>query len=220
MKKNISIICLIICTIAFAAAGQNDIPLSPSSGGSSVQTLALQNGDILFSTTNSLVSNIVRVGTSGPISHVAIVTDMLTQNSAAPLIFVVESVSPKVRKLLFEDYSKDATVIVAFRHPNATNAQRASIVAWLNKQAEMGVSYNLWAALLAAPKFNYLQKLHLVDFGKTKGTFCSKLVIDAYKEVGIDLGRLSPGQNWDPNSLATLQWFDDLNYVGHIKYTP
>ena len=189
-------------------------PLTPSAGDRSIAASVLSPGDILFASTNDTKSYLIRKFTGGgPASHVAIISDAFGGN-----YFVVEALSGGVRKTALPDFLAANSTVVAFRYPSLDQARTGNIIAYLN--GRIGAPYDYWGAFTSS-----LFKLNgadvTVDYGQftTQKTYCSKLVIEAYQQANIDLCRLTSGWT-SPNDLATMTWFNQLTYVGHLEYTP
>jgi uncharacterized protein YycO len=191
-----------------------DPPLTPTNGGQSIDASALQPGDILFASTNDPTSYFIRVFTGGgPASHVAVVSDNI-----GGAYFVIEALGSGVQKNTLTDFLNVNSIVVAFRYPNISAGDMSTVLAYLN--ARIGAPYDIWGAVKAA-FFKLNNNDVVVDYGqfKTQGTYCSKLLIEAYLQANVNLCTLSGGSG-APNDLITMTWFDILNYVGHLKYTP
>lgn len=195
---------------------QTDPPLTPSSGGMSIDGRLLQVGDVIFSTTNKPLSWLIRLlSGEGPVSHVAIVSDKV-----GDLVFIIEAVGTGVRKVPIENFLIDNKIAVAFRYPNISAAQTNNFIApYLNSR--IGTQYDKFGAMSSiSTLFRFNNKKVEVDYGQlnSQKTYCSKLMLEAYQSANIDLSQVTG--NWSPNGLVTLSWTDILVYVGHLKYAP
>lgn len=193
-----------------------DPPLTPASGGRSIDGRSLEVGDILFSTTNNVSSIIIRRFTGGgPASHVAVVSDLI-----ANTVWVVEAVTTTgVRKISLDDFLSENSFAAAFRYPSISSNSKTALVQYLNER-QGRVGYDYYGAA-ASPYFRLSSRQVQVDYGQrgSQKTYCSKLYIEAMQHAGISI--LSVTGGWStPNDLVTMSWTNDLHYVGHLKYTP
>lgn len=192
----------------------NDPPLTPSNGGRSIVGGSLHVGDLIFTSVDNTKSKLIRKFTGGgPASHVAAVSDI-----TAGIVFIIEAISSGVRKIPLDDFLRENSNVVAFRYPSISSSQVQLFSAYLNDR--VGAKYDYFGAGVAT--FFKLNDLDVqVDYGefKTKRTFCSRLMIEGFLQANISVCSLTGG--WGtPNDLATLTWTDQLQYVGHLKYTP
>ena len=193
------------------------IPLEPGNGGRSVLSDVLQSGDIILSTTPNFGSEAIRAITSGgPASHVRLYvgTDVI---GTPAVIEAVPDGGVRVADLI-TDLQGD-TVAVAFRFPNITLGAQDSVKAFAQQQ--LGQSYNFFGIVQQA----LFRLLPAVDLIVNLGTpdnqtfFCSQLVIAAYDSAGTPL-TLTPPAFQSPNDIVPLQWFGELDYIGHLKFQP
>lgn len=191
-----------------------DPPLTPSNGGKSIDGRSLAVGDIIFSSVENTSSMLIRKFTGGgPASHVAVVSDII-----AGIVFVIEAISSGVRKVPLEAFLAENSNAVAFRYPNISSSQTQLLSSYLNER--IGANYDYFGAG-SSPFFKLDERKIEVDYGqyKTRKTYCSKLLIEAFQVSNISICELTGG--WStPNELVTLTWTDTLTYVGHLKYTP
>jgi len=208
-----------------AAFSADDIPLDPGTGGMSIAEDMLAMGDIILSTTAAPVSQVIRSFTDGPISHAMIyIGDGL----------VVEAISEGVVNRSLGDAISDATVAVAFRHPQLADEMAWRMRDWLGRQ--LGRAYDYWGIFQQA-RFrinssicdtlsgsardrcrNFMGRVYLGTHENDR-FFCSKLVLAAYRDVGLSLTATLP--HWaSPNDIANLRLSHTLDYVGHLKAPP
>jgi uncharacterized protein YycO len=204
---------------AFAA----DVPLSPANGGRSIDTSALEVGDIILSTTKDPASLGIRVITSAPVSH-----SMLYVGGGQ----VVEAVASGVKLHQLADAISDATVAVAFRHPSVTTEQALRARDFAGRQLDkkynyVGVVRQLpfriddarYCSTLRDPARtwcrNFLGRVYL-GTGTNDTFFCSQLILAAFADAGVPLTTSPPVWN-SPGEIAELSWKGTLNYVGHLK---
>lgn len=193
---------------------RTDPPLTPSNGGKSIDGRSLKLGDLIFSSVDNTSSMLIRKFTGGgPASHIAAVSDL-----TANIVFVIEAISGGVRKIPLETFLKENSNAVAFRYPKINDVQVKQFVKYLNER--IGAKYDFFGAGISTV-FKLNDKTVQVDYGefKTKKTYCSKLMIEAFSQSGISVAAVTGGWS-SPNDLAKLRWTNDLIYVGHLKYTP
>ncbi|HJQ31286.1 MAG TPA: papain-like cysteine protease family protein, partial [Pyrinomonadaceae bacterium] len=213
-------------SLGTAAAFSTDIPLDPGTGGRSIGLDALEPGDIILSTTNAGISRAIRAMTGSAVSHAMIYTGDGGQ--------VVEAVGDGVIFRPLAQAIADATVAVAFRHPNITSDQALLVRDFVGQQ--IGKSYNYWGIVRQA-RFqidraycrllsgdaraeceNFVGRVWL-GTADNETFFCSQLVLAAYEAAGLPLTSNPP--NWgSPDDLAQLRLSNRLNYVGHLKAPP
>lgn len=207
----------LITAMSFAQIEQDLPPLSPKNGGRSILPSILQVGDIIVSTTNQLASSIIRNQTDLPISHARIVYNV--QNTSNPEFF--EAVHTGVRVLTYKDMMKGDTLSVALRKTTLSADKVKELQDWLigkiGSDYDFGGVFEEWLAL----KIKWLDKVRSVALGSPKKFYCSELVAEAYKTIGMDLLKYKngmPNRNSAPGRFVALSWFDELSYVGHLKY--
>jgi uncharacterized protein YycO len=201
------------------------IPLDPGAGGMSIGPSALQEGDIILSTTADPSSAVIRWGTGSQISHASIYVG----NGQ-----VVESLADGVQIKTVANAIADDSVAVAFRFPNLQPQQSIAICDFA--RGKVGKKYDYWGIVRQAPfqlaNF-YCDRLDPAERNncrnwngrvflgtQTNDTFmCSELVVAAYQAGGVPLTSTPP--SWSsPEELAELRLNNKLGYVGHLKTTP
>lgn len=204
--------------VSFTGSDSTEIPLSPSNGGMSIDDASLQTGDILLSTSNSLVSGAIRLATNSPISHAAIYIG----NGE-----VVEAITDGVVLQSLEEALRDDTVSVAFRYPNLTEAQGLLIKDFVGKN--LGTPYNYWGIVKGSPFFiaHSHSRIYRVDLRTRDNSsfFCSQLVIAAYQQAGVPItseqpNLVTPGDlaRMREDQVPEIQFGSQLlQYVGHLK---
>ncbi len=202
----------------------SDIPLDPGNGGRSIGLDLLQAGDIIVSTTADITSDLIRFASNAPVSHAMIYTGDGGQ--------VVEAIRDGVVFHPLDEAIANATVAVAFRHPDLTEEQAWRIRDFVGQQ--IGKSYNYWGIVRQAG-FQLDRRTFCSDksggeydrcvnwAGRVNmGTatndefFCSQLVLAAYETAGVPLTSTPPHWN-SPGDLAELRLSGMLGYVGHLK---
>jgi uncharacterized protein YycO len=195
------------------------IPLDPGAGGRSIGTDALEIGDIVVSTTPAWISRRIKEVTGSPVSHA-----MLYIGGGQ----VVESILEGVTLRSLGEAVKEATLAAAYRHPrlSSTQALRVRDAVGLN----LGKGYDF--AGIAGQAGFALDRAVLcleadIECIRRVGTnnmrlerkdrfFCSELVADAFRQVGLPLTDTPP--SWvSPDDIANLRIRGHLEYVGHLK---
>lgn len=201
----------------------DDIPLAPNEGGRSISPDALERCDILLSTTSHWDSEVIRNLTQSVISHV------LIHYSGG---LVVEAIKSGVEQKSIDKAIAQSYVVVVFRYPGLTDAQKNTIDKFLAdhldtpydfvgaiESADFVKDHNI-CNLLSSEKAKAACKAFkgIVNFGKGNDTkfFCSELVLRAFQEAGIQLTKTAPQYN-SPDKIQKLA-FKTLTYVGHLKY--
>lgn len=202
-------------------------PLTPATGGWSIDPSGLRTADIIVSTTDALRSTAIRVGTFSPVSHSAVyVGDGL----------VVEAVGEGVVLRTMEESLADETLAVALRFERLSLDDAAKIRDYAGRQLDK--PYNI-VGLIAQAGFKVLEAqcarmfpgepaysqcveaVWQLWFEPTEPNkfFCSQLVIDAYANAGRPLTAL-PGTAMSPGDVAALALTGDLRYAGHLLWVP
>jgi uncharacterized protein YycO len=188
------------------------IPLDPGAGGMSIDARSLQNADIIVSTTNAKVSKVIRAGTFSPVSHSMLyIGDEL----------IVEAIASGVVLRSIYEAVQDATLAVAYRHPDITDISGLKIRDFVGFQ--LGKGYNfVGIGQQATYKVCVIGGSIVCQIAarnikiKRDEFFCSELVFAAYKSVGLKLSDVEP--NWsEPAHIPRLSLKKALNYVGHIR---
>ncbi|SFW90262.1 YiiX/YebB-like N1pC/P60 family cysteine hydrolase [Chitinophaga sancti] len=215
--KSIGIVSVSLSNIPVICSAQQLPPLSPQNGGRSILPSLLKTGDILLSTTNQLSSRIIRNQTDLPISHASIVYNTNDANNPE----IAEAVSSGVRIISYKDVMKDDTLCVAIRKTNLSNQDIKTLQEWLltkiGSDYDFGGVFEEWLAL----KAQWMNNLRSIALGNPKKFYCSELVNEAYKGIGINLLKYNgpyPNRNSAPGRFVELTWFNELDYIGHLKY--
>lgn len=213
---------------------QQRLLLTPANGGIQITPEDLRPGDIVLSSTHSLVSMGVRLVTVAPVSHAAL---YLGDGN------FVEAVGAGVRLRSTQEYMDGESTIVAFRHPGVDQSH----VAALNEFARLhaGKKYNTAGIVLQAPfsigrqycelplvpglvRDFCIRGLAAIQLGAIKNDrfFCSQFVLEAYRHAKLPLTTADPRlispadllhmREGDVPSVRTEQ---ALQYVGHLKTT-
>ncbi len=207
-----------------STAQSSSIPLDPGVGGRSIGMDALQQGDIIISTTNDSDSKLIRFVTGSEISHASVYVG----NG-----MVIEAVPDGVLERSLETSLMDDTVAVAYRHVNMTpeNAQR--VTDFLRKARESKAKFDYWSLVRVAPYQiinNFCSSLPADAQERCRqqarnfrtGTdmnnefYCSELVFKALKAAGLSISDVEP--SWSsPQDVVRLNHNGTLLYVGHLK---
>lgn len=208
--------------------------LVPLADGIPIAGDALQNGDILLSSTQSALSLGIRAFTLSPVSHAA----LYVGNGS-----VVEAVGAGVQQRPLADFLAGESTVVAFRHPDVSPEQAQLLSAYAHKQ--VGKKYNPVGIVLQAPftvQRRYcelpvvpgfvrdlcVRGLGAIYLGAVRNDrfFCSQLVLQAYQVAGLPLTTANPllvspadllhMREGDVPSVSTEQ---ALQYLGHLKLT-
>ena len=209
--------------------------LNPSNGGQLIGKDAMQAGDILLSSTDSLASLGIRVFSVSPVSHASI---YLGNGQVA------EAVTSGIQVRSVDDFIAGEATIVAFRHPAIAPAHILPMRSFVDKH--VGQKYNFVGIVLQAP-FTLERRvceLPLVpglvrDFcvrgvaavqlglGSQDKFFCSQFVLQAFNQAGLPLTDSDP-RLFAPSDLLNMREGDvssvkikqTLQYVGHLKTRP
>jgi uncharacterized protein YycO len=180
-------------------ASRAPIALDPGIGGCSIGYSALQDADIIVSTTRARTSLAIRVGTASVVSHAA-----LYCGSGS----IIEAIGQGVVSRSIDDALADDALAVTYRSPDMKPGISSAIIKFAS--AQIGKSYDLRGALSADSLI-----LCLVSGPRPSAFFCSELVVEAYKRGGLPLTTL-PSQCYTPDDLAQIA-IQRLVYVGHLK---
>ncbi|WP_337261349.1 MULTISPECIES: YaeF family permuted papain-like enzyme [unclassified Serratia (in: enterobacteria)] len=199
-----------------------------------VDAAALQDGDLLFSSTIGLTSLGIRIFSASSVSHVAI---YLGQGQVA------EAVGDGVQIVSLDDALAHSDKLFALRMPGLAPTQAEQIRHFAKQKA--GSRYNYQGIIEMMPFMVTKQLCSLNPFSKdfrqqcVKGLaaaqlsastadessyFCSQFVLAAFEHAGRPLtlassGWVSPGDllHMREGDIATLAPNQTLAYVGHIK---
>ena len=191
-----------------------NIPLDPGNGGRSIDTSALQIGDIILSTTNQVPSKLIRFATNSPVSH-----SMLYVGGGQ----VVEAVGEGVRLVPIETALADANFAVAVRYPGLTNEQALKIRDYADHQLGKPYDYRYGVVGQALFRLDLVCGFPMEQVGRVNlgtGTndkwFCSELVIASFAAADVPLTKTPP--SWtSPGDIVPLVLNGNLEYVGHLK---
>jgi hypothetical protein len=209
--------------------------LNPSNGGQLISADAMQAGDILLSSADSLASVGIRVLSVSSVSHASI---YLGNGQVA------EAVTSGIQVRNVEDFIAGEATIVAFRHPAILPTNMPPMRSFVDKH--VGQKYNFVGIVLQAP-FTLERRvceLPLVpglvrDFcvrgvaavqlglGSQDKFFCSQFVLQAFNQAGLPLTDADP-RLFAPTDLLNMREGDvssvkvkqTLQYVGHLKIRP
>jgi hypothetical protein len=211
---------------------QKRLLLTPSNGGVQIAASDLKPGDIVLSSTRSMVSMGVRLITVAPVSHAAL---YLGEGS------FVEAVGAGVRIRTTQEYMDGESTIVAFRHPGVGQEHVTALNAFAQQHA--GKKYNTAGIVLQAPfsiarqycelplipslvRDYCIRGMAAIQLGAIKNDrfFCSQFVLEAYRHAKLPLTTADPRlispadllhmREGDVPSVRTEQ---SLQYVGHLK---
>ncbi|MHA7845650.1 YaeF family permuted papain-like enzyme [Serratia sp. D1N4] len=199
-----------------------------------VDEAALQDGDLLFSSTIGLTSLGIRIFSASSVSHVAI---YIGQGQVA------EAVGDGVQIVSLEDAQAHSDKLFALRMPSLTPTQAEQIRYFAKQKA--GSRYNYQGIIEMMPFMVTKQICSLNPFSKDfrqqcvqglaaaqlstpaadeSSYFCSQFVLAAFEHAGRPLtlaspGWVSPGDllHMREGDIATLAPSQTLAYVGHIK---
>ncbi len=209
--------------------------ITPLNGGALVTELALEVGDILLTSTETIVSAGIQLGSLAPVSHAALyVGDGL----------VIEAVGKGVQTRKLNAVVIEEALVVAFRYP-ALNAEASGAVKNFATQ-QIGRPYNHVGIIMHAAfalerklcelplvpsviRHACLTGLATIQMGAMRSDqfFCSQLVADAYRFAKVPLIDADP-RFVSPSDLLHLREGDvsamapkvRLVYVGHLKLQP
>ncbi len=216
----------------FGAIQVQNKEIAPNNGGSLVSEAALKVGDILLTSTETIVSVGIQAASMAPVSHAALyVGDGL----------VIEAIGKGVRTRALDAVLKEEALVVAFRHPSLS-AEASGLVKDFASQ-QIGRPYNHVGIVMHAA-FSIERKLcelplvpslirqacltglATIQMGAMRSDqfFCSQLVADAYKFAKAPLIDADP-RFVSPSDLLHLREGDvsamspkvRLVYVGHMK---
>lgn len=214
---------------------QQRLALTPSNGGLQITPEDLRAGDIVLSSTHSIVSMGVRVITVAPVSHAA----LYLGNGQ-----FVEAVGAGVRLRSTQEYLDGESTVVAFRHPGVGDEQVTALNEFAQRHA--GKKYNTAGIVLQAPfsigrqycelplipglvRDYCIRGLAAIQLGAVQNDrfFCSQFVLEAYRHAKLPLTTADPRlispadllhmREGDVPSVRTEQ---ALQYVGHLKTAP
>lgn len=189
-----------------AALAQDPIPLDPGSGGRSIGAGALVPGDLIVSTTDALISRLIQRATASPVSHAMIFAGDVRGEPS-----VIEAVAAGVRSVPLAEALEDASLAVAFRHPDADRQSVRRLLDYAG--ARVGNRYDSWgvAQQLLCRKAGVLCEVST----ENHRWYCSELVLSAYQAARLPLSDGAP--RWRaPGDLVRFQPSARLEYIGHL----
>lgn len=207
--------------------------LGPSKGGLCITYAALKPADIIVSTSNGVVSRLIRGATNSAVSHV-----MLYQGWGQVVEAIEEGVVSRPLTLALAD----ATLAVAYRRKgmseDAVNAVLAFARALATKKvkydyrgavgggasanptaclvtltAATGLATRMAAPLLAKVACQQAAKGKLNDPDKY---YCSELVLEAFQKAGVAISGVSPSISV-PQQIVDAYRRGVLEYLGHLR---
>lgn len=210
---------------------QNSL-IAPKSGDSFLRPQDLHPGDIILSSDPGFVSASIQLVTLSPVSHAAIYVGDGK---------VVEAVRPAVRVRPLHEVMTEGTVVLAFRHPELSAEQASSIGEYA--LGKTGTPFNYMGVTLHMP-FSIVRKaceLPLVPAALRDAclrgmgvihmaaginqTFCSQLVLDAYRRAGVPITNADPRivspadiLHMREGDVPSVKVHKQLRFVGHLKY--
>lgn len=179
-------------------------PLTPSTGGMSIDTSALTAGDVIVTTSRGVVAAAIEAVTSGPVSHV-----MVSVGDSQ----IVEAIRDGVREITLTDALDGATLAVAFRRTSITSDAVDNTVA--NLRSAVGDSYNYWGVIreLLTQFSGSTRQVPIA----TDSFYCSQLILTAFASSGFPLLASGNVTAWPTNIVPTDDFGDSLlEYVGHL----
>lgn len=194
-------------------------PLSPNNGGKTILPSALEVGDIIISTTTKKKSEVIRKLTNSEFSHAMVVYDISNKNNPE----LMESVSKGVRIITYNDMMNESKIAVSIRKSNLISSDKKKMKEWLI--TKIGADYDYWAVIkdFLSIGFYYNEKKYSLDIGYKNDDednnkyYCSELIFQLYKEIGIDLIKFDEWNRF-PQRFVEMSYFNSLDYVGHLKY--
>lgn len=216
-------------SLGFGARGFGDeIPLDPGVGGLSIDTDALEIGDIILSTTGNAGSDIIRAGSGAEVSHAMLYVGQGGQ--------VIEAIPGGVQLRPLAEAVADARLAVAFRVPGLNDTEKRQVADAAARYLDRGFNYGglircggylidrrACDVLSGVPADSCRRFVGLIDLGDntdSENFFCSQLVAQAFQDAGKPIVSVPP--HWvPPGDLANLSTGTmapgTLAYVGHLK---
>lgn len=193
--------------------------LSPPVGGRSIAVAALQCADVIVSTTNATISRAIRTASASVVSHAMIY---------AGNGFVIEAIGSGVVKRPLPAAVGDASLAVAYRHRQMTEARANSIISFAEQQISRGydvtgiigqAGYQLdrWFLCNILEVRNCESRAQAANLWMSSAGrfFCSELVAAAYRQAGVPLVA-ARSDSASPQTIVEVAASGDLQYVGHI----
>ena len=188
------------------------VPVDPDNGGKLITPDSLTTGDIIISTNKAWGSKAVRLlAGDGPVGHVGIYLGPEIENGPA----VIEALpSEEVVLLEYEQATSSNTIMAAFRHPKASE-ESANIVVEFAKR-NVGERFDAIGGVLNA-SFHFDELPVTVNIGTNDDQlfFCSEFVLAAYLAAKLPL----TANALYPHSIVEISWQNELQYIGHLRFT-
>ncbi|MFT7288129.1 MAG: hypothetical protein ACI87W_002244 [Halieaceae bacterium] len=194
----------------------------------SITANQLRAGDIIVSTTGAGVSGVTRGGTGSSVSHSMLYIG--NQN-------VIEAIATGVTKRTLTQALREASLAIALRRRNTTQAIRTAVVSQAESYASRRLAYDeIGAAGAGAASTNRGRLLASIACGLSpiacgagasavarnahagqadRAFFCSELVARVFELAGAPITDLSPSFTTPRHVRMSSQ----LLYVGHLKDT-
>lgn len=187
----------------------------------------LRTADIIVSTTGASVSGVIRTGTGSSVSH-----SMLYIGNQ----FVVEAIASGVVKRPLAQAIKDATLAIALRRRNTTEAIRNAVVQHAERYSRRGLPYDEIGAAGSGTATNRGRMLATIGCSLSllacgagasaiarnaspgqadQAFFCSELVARVFELAGAPITDSSPSFTTPRHVRVSSA----LLYVGHLKDT-
>lgn len=207
--------------------------IAPKSDDAPLSLKDLRPGDIILTSDPGFVSASIQLMTLAPVSHAAI---YIGDGK------VVEAVRPAVRVRPLDEAMAEGTVVLAFRHPELSAEQARNISNYALQKT--GTGFNYFGVTLHVP-FSVTRRLCELPFvpsplrdaclrgfgvihylaAAESQTFCSQLVLDAYRQAGVpitdaDPRLISPADilHMREGDVPSIKVHKRLHFVGHLKY--
>jgi hypothetical protein len=199
------------------------IPSEPGIGGRSIGPEALQEGDIIISTTTDKDSRLIEAAKGSEISYASMyIGDGM----------VVEAVSDGMLKRSLETSIANDTLAVAYRHVNMTQENARQVTDFLKRAAESKARYDYWSLIRVAPYQiinNYCSSLpdekqeacrlqarnFRIGTDMNNEFYCSEPILKALKVAGLSIsdGELPSAEQ----DVVRLNHNGTLLYIGYLK---
>ena len=201
-------------------------PASEGGAGRSIGAGALQNADIIVSTTDAFISKAIRNVTDSSVSHAMLyVGDGL----------IVDATGHGVDVRPLAEAIFDASLAVAYRHPQMTPGKAMVVRDFAGRRIGSKYSVRGIVGQLGAKIDNAVfcdandvhrltgqgncqvavKRLNM-SVASDQQLFCSQLVIEAYQKAGLPITKTPPSFT-SPEELVRLRLIDTIRYVGHLK---
>lgn len=199
----------------------SSIPLAARvGGGQTLNPAALQPADIIVSSCIDHgvgISAVIRRETHSPVSHA-----MLYAGGGE----VIEAIADGVVRRTLDPALTEATLAVAYRVAGITRSKAAIVVG--HAATHLGAGYDRLGAIGAGARSLNTMTCILVlgaagcvaaragRFDRRSRFYCSELVLDAFRQAGIQIVTARPNQS-TPRDLVDAYSDGVLEYLGHLK---